>query len=75
MNNSEKWKRILEINKLLAGTLNMDEVLSTLVYSAKNLILNADISIIYLYDESSNSLKYAFGSGIEEEYLKEIFFL
>lgn len=74
MDNSVKWKSILEINKLLASTLNIDEVLSTLVHSAKNLIVNADISIIYLYDQTSNSLKFASGRGVNEKYLKKIAF-
>jgi sugar diacid utilization regulator len=71
---NEKIERLLEINKLLTRSFNVEFVLKTLVQAAYDLVDISDTIILYLYDEKDNVLKVAEGVGVDLEILKHIAF-
>jgi len=69
-----KAKKLLEINKLLTQSLNLDEVLKNLITAASELINITDTFMIYLFDELTGKLKLAEAIGVNVEPLKKITF-
>ncbi|MGM8213404.1 helix-turn-helix domain-containing protein [Virgibacillus sp. W0430] len=69
-----KAEKLLEINKILTQSLKIDEVLHNVIQSASELIEVSDVLIIYLYDENTNTLRFAEGEGVNKEKLKNIHF-
>lgn len=66
--------KLLEFNKLLTKSLDLDLVLQTLVTAAKELITVADTIILYLYDQEENVLRLAEGVGVNKEIMRGIAF-
>jgi sugar diacid utilization regulator/GAF domain-containing protein len=71
---NEKIKKLLEINRLLTKSFNLEFVLKTLVQAAYDLVEISDTIILYLYDEKENVLKLGEGVGVDLEILKHIAF-
>ncbi|WP_316569183.1 helix-turn-helix domain-containing protein [Neobacillus sp. YIM B06451] len=71
---SHKAMKLLEINKLLTKSLHLHEVLQNLITAASELVSTTDTFIIYLFDESTQRLKFVEGKGVDAEALQEIAF-
>ncbi|WP_409271410.1 helix-turn-helix domain-containing protein [Neobacillus sp. SCS-31] len=71
---SHKAMKLLEINKLLTKSLHLQEVLQNLITAASDLVSTTDTFIIYLFDESTQRLKFVEGKGVDVEALQEIAF-
>lgn len=69
-----KTKKLLEINKILTQSLQLDEILHNVIVSARELVEVSDVFLIYLYDEASNTLQFAEGKGVDKEKLSKIAF-
>lgn len=69
-----KAKKLLEINKILTQSLKIEKVLQNVIVAASELIEVSDVLIIYLYDEETNTLRFAEGEGIHKEKLSKIAF-
>ena len=69
-----KAKKLLEINKMLTQSLNLEEVLKNLITAASELVSITDTFMIYLYDELTGNLKLAEAIGVKKEALKKISF-
>ncbi|MBD7909081.1 helix-turn-helix domain-containing protein [Sporosarcina gallistercoris] len=69
-----KANRLLEINKMLTQTLQLNEILHNVVQAACELVEVADVILIYLYDEETNLLRFAKGQGVNEEALARVEF-
>ncbi len=67
-----KAKKLLEINKLLTQSLNLEDVLQNLITAASELVNITDTFIIYLYDEKAGKLKFEEGKGVDVESLKKL---
>lgn len=70
----QKATKLLEINKMLTKSLNLDDVLQNIIAAAGELIDVSDTLIIYLYDEQTNKLRLAEGKGIHKEKMQKIAF-
>src|SRR5699024_2718818 len=64
----------LDINKMLTASLQLNEILQNVIIAASELIEVSDVLIIYLYDETSNTLYLAEGKGIDKAALQQIAF-
>jgi sugar diacid utilization regulator/GAF domain-containing protein len=71
---NDKIERLLETNKLLTRSFNVEFVLKTMVQAAYDLVDISDTIILYLYDEKDNVLRFAEGVGVDLEILKNIAF-
>lgn len=69
-----KAKKLLEINKILTESLKLEEVLQNVIVAASELIEVSDVFIIYLYDETTNTLRFAEGEGVNKAKLSEVAF-
>lgn len=69
-----KMKKLLDINKVLTESLQLDEILKNVVTAASELIDVSDVLIIYLYDEVTDKLYLAEGQGIHKIALQKIAF-
>ncbi|MDW0110723.1 helix-turn-helix domain-containing protein [Sporosarcina aquimarina] len=69
-----KANKLLEINKMLTQSLQLDEILHNVVQAASELVEVADVIIIYLYDEDTKTLRFAKGEGVQEEALSRVAF-
>src|SRR5690625_2347219 len=69
-----KAKKLLEINKILTKSLKIETILKNVILAATELIDVPGVFIIYLYDEKTNTLKFAEGQGVNNESLKKIAF-
>lgn len=69
-----KAKKLLEINKMLTQSLQLEEVLKSLITAASDLVTVTDTFMIYLYDESTGKLKLSEAIGVEIEPLKKLVF-
>src|SRR5690625_4986930 len=69
-----KAEKLLEINKLLTQSLKLEDVLRNVIKAASELIEVSDVLIIYLYDEETNTLRFAEGEGVLKNKLKKIRF-
>ncbi|SHG06816.1 helix-turn-helix domain-containing protein [Ornithinibacillus halophilus] len=67
-------QKIIEINKMLTQSLDLEQVLRNMIVAAKDLIEVADTLIIYLHDDSTNTLYFAEGEGVDKEIMKNISF-
>ncbi|OLO42415.1 hypothetical protein BTR23_04135 [Alkalihalophilus pseudofirmus] len=72
---SDKVKKLFEINHLLTKSLDIGVVLRTLVEEARNLLEVSDTVILYLYDPEDNVLRVAEGVGIDIELMRQIAFV
>jgi sugar diacid utilization regulator len=71
---SGKIERLLEINRLLTRSFDLEFVLKTLVQAAHDLVDISDTIILYLYDEKDKVLRVAEGVGVDLEIMKQIAF-
>ncbi|SIT73456.1 helix-turn-helix domain-containing protein [Edaphobacillus lindanitolerans] len=71
---SDKVTKLLELNKILTRSLQLKEVLENLVHAAKELVNVADVFIIYLYNEDTDTLCFAEGAGVNKEYMERLSF-
>jgi len=71
---SYKMNKLLDINKMLTASLQLNEILQNVIIAASELIEVSDVLIIYLYDETSNTLYLAEGKGIDKAALQQIAF-
>lgn len=69
-----KMNKLLDINKVLTASLQLDEILKNVMVAASELIDISDVLIIYLYDEETDKLYLAEGKGIEQSELQNIAF-
>lgn len=69
-----KANKLLEINKMLTQSLQLNEILHNVIQAACVLVEVADVIIIYLYDEETKSLRFAKGEGVNEEALASVAF-
>lgn len=69
-----KANKLLEINKMLTQSLQLNEILYNLIQAASELVEVADVIIIYLYDEETKTLRFAKGAGVDEEALARVAF-
>lgn len=67
--------KVLEINRLLTKSLDLDVILKTLVQAAKDLVQVADTTILYFYEPQENVLKMAEGVGVDKKWMKKLSFL
>lgn len=72
--NSEKYEKLLEINKLLTKSLKLEEVLQNVIISASKLVDVSDTFIIYLFDKNTHKLRFAEGRGIYKDILQKVAF-
>ncbi|TCT26493.1 sugar diacid utilization regulator [Melghiribacillus thermohalophilus] len=72
--NQTKVLKLLEINKILTSSLDIETVLRNLVEAAEELIEVSDTVILYLYDSDDNALKIADGVGVNIDVMKNIRF-
>ncbi|RXT04574.1 helix-turn-helix domain-containing protein [Ammoniphilus sp. CFH 90114] len=70
----EKIHKLMEINKLLTKSLDLEVVLETLVKAAVDLIEVSDTIILYLYDPEDQVLRMAEGVGIDKSMMHHIAF-
>ncbi|WP_240689115.1 helix-turn-helix domain-containing protein [Ammoniphilus sp. YIM 78166] len=66
--------KLLEINKLLTKSLQLEVVLETLVKAAVELIEVSDTVMLYLYDSEVQVLRLAEGVGIDKKVMQNIAF-
>ncbi|REB08775.1 GAF domain-containing protein [Sporosarcina sp. BI001-red] len=69
-----KANKLLEINKMLTQSLQLNEILRNVIRAACELVEVADVIIIYLYDEETKTLRFAKGEGVQEEALAHVAF-
>lgn len=69
-----KAKKLLEINKMLTKSLKIEEILNSVIQAATELIEVSGVFIIYLYDEKTDTLRFAEGQGVDKEHLKKVSF-
>jgi len=74
LKNNDKLSKLLEINKMLTKSFNLEFVLKTLVESADELIDISDTIILYLYDKKDHVLRVAEGVGIDIVPMRQIAF-
>ncbi|QCR33529.1 helix-turn-helix domain-containing protein [Lysinibacillus sp. SGAir0095] len=67
-----KAKKLLEINKMLTQSLQLEEVLKNLITAASELVTVTDTFMIYLYDEFTGKLQLSEAIGVEIEPLKKL---
>ena len=69
-----KAKKLFEINKMLTKSLKIEEILQNVIKAAIELIGVSGVFIIYLYDEKTNTLRFAEGQGVDEDAFRKIAF-
>ncbi|MEI3613657.1 helix-turn-helix domain-containing protein [Pseudogracilibacillus sp. SO30301A] len=69
-----KAKKLFEINKMLTKSLKIEEILKNVIKAAIELIGVSGVFIIYLYDEKTNTLRFAEGQGVDEDDFRKIAF-
>lgn len=69
-----KAKKLLEINKMLTKSLKIEEILKSVIQAATELIEVSGVFIIYLYDEKTNTLRFAEGQGVDKDHFKNVAF-
>ncbi|MBO8157778.1 MAG: helix-turn-helix domain-containing protein [Bacillaceae bacterium] len=74
LQNQTKVLKLLEINKILTSSLDIERILRNLVEAAEKLIEVSDTVILYLYDPEDNTLKIADGVGINIDAMRNIAF-
>lgn len=72
--NPFKMKKLLDLNKILTESLQLEEILRNVIIAATELINVSDVIIIYLYDETKDKLYFAEGQGIDKLALDKIAF-
>lgn len=69
-----KANKLLEINKMLTQSLQLNDILHNVVQAACELVEVADVILIYLYEEETKLLRFAKGQGVNEEALARVQF-
>lgn len=69
-----KAKKLFEINKMLTKSLKIEEILKNVIKAATELIGVSGVFIIYLYDEKTNTLRFAEGQGVDKDAFRKIAF-